>query len=151
LEIPHHAVLKGDIEDLVPPEQSWKFTLDARNASHDCRGMSGAPVLVDDAWVGVVLNTHADEKRVPLFGQMTACRSERIVRACEQADLPVRGGRYGVKPLPVDWKWPEEPFPGLVPLSEDHARMLHGRFRVLRRLLEYVQAPADRLLVVTGR
>lgn len=147
LKNPDNAVLNGQLEDVLEKSSEFKLKADA----DDSRGMSGAPVLVGEKWVGIVLSANAAADQRPLFGQIKARRSKEIIATCEAKDLPVRGGHYGVAPLPATWKWPNEPFPGLKPLSEAHARMLHGRFRVLRRLIDYVKQPAERLMIVTGR
>jgi WD40 repeat protein len=152
---PKPATLTGEVA-LLGSDPPPSVTLTATNATASCRGMSGGPVLVDDeirgtAWIGLVTDTHEGPQGAPVYGHLNITRSEPIVASCEDRQLTVCGGRYGVAPLPPHWKWPEVPFPGLVPLSRGHARMLHGRFGFLRCLLEYVTNPAERLVIVSGR
>lgn len=150
--IPDNGVLIGRIADVLPDRATFKLLV---HSSDNCRGMSGAPVLVDNQWVGIVLAAHLDRDGSLWGKQITACHADRIVRSCDGL-LPINGKHHVVEP-PKEFPWPPEddPFPGLKPLSEGHARMLHGRFQVLRKLLDMLLHPSreapKRLVIVAGR
>jgi WD40 repeat protein len=146
IDVPGAADLRGRVVNVHPTNTT--FAIQVPEANGPCNGMSGAPVLVDGKWVGIVLSANELANGQPAFSQLLARRAQEIVDACVREPLPVRGSRYGVPRL--TGPWPKDPFPGLVPLSDRYAGLLYGRFRVLWRLLDMVRNPSPRTIIVTG-
>lgn len=114
------------------------------------RGLSGAPVLVDGALVGVLRSSLLEQGR-NVGGTLYASTVQAIA---EQAPdlLPWPDPCAGLPGLPsrLTEALPNQPFRNLAPYGPEEAALLAGRCREIRALLGMIEGAGAPVLVVHG-
>lgn len=114
------------------------------------RGLSGAPVLVDGALVGV-LRASLLEKGRNVAGTLYACPARLAAQAAPDL-LPWPDPCAGLPGLPAERyaRLPAQPFRSLLPYGPEEAALLGGRCREIRALLGMIGGPGPPVLVIHG-
>lgn len=114
------------------------------------RGLSGAPVLVDGALVGVLRASLLKEGK-NVAGTLYACPSRLAAQAASDL-LPWPDPCAGLPGLPAAAyaRLPAQPFRSLLPYGPGEAALLAGRCREIRALLGLISGPGAPVLVIHG-
>ncbi len=114
------------------------------------RGLSGAPVLVGDALVGVMRSSLMKEGR-NVAGTLYACPAQLVAEVTRDL-LPWPDPCLGLPGLPARMfdALPREPYRNLAPYGLAEAALLAGRCREIRALLSLIEGPGAPVRVIHG-
>ena len=136
----HNAELDGTVAFQLFSEEA------AAGNGAPAKGLSGAPVIVDDAVVGLLRFALMDQQRQTVAGTLYACP---VVAVMERAGdlLPIPDPCHGLPGLPKR-PLPAEPFRYLQHFTERDAEIFFGRRREIRLLYDLLTSPDSPSLVL---
>ncbi|MFH0824754.1 MAG: serine protease, partial [Pseudomonadota bacterium] len=113
-------------------------------------GLSGAPVIVNGAVVGLLRSALTDAEGKSQAGALYACPVSQILLKCA-GFLPMPDPVWGLPGLPR-WDLPSEPFRYLSPYRKEEAELFFGRNDAVRRLYDTVMDPdTDPIILFYGQ
>ncbi len=140
----HNAELDGTIAFQLFSEEA------AAGNGAPAKGLSGAPVLVDDAVVGLLRFALMDQQRQTVAGTLYACPMMPIIDRAAGL-LPIPDPCHGLPGLPrLDL--PADPFRYLQRFTHEDAEVFFGRRREIRLLYDLLTSPdAPSLVLLYGQ
>ena len=135
----HSGSVENPLGDLqgIPAMQLFSWQAAAGNGSPVC-GLSGAPVIVNGAVVGL-LRYSLMQDGLNVAGTLYACPVSTIIERCAKV-LPLPDSCWGLPGLP--WRdLPQKPFRYLSWFTEDEAELFFGRRREIREFYDQLTAP----------
>lgn len=140
----HNAELDG-----APAFQLFSEEAAAGNGA-PAKGLSGAPVLIDNAVVGLLRFALMDQQRQTVAGTLYACPMIPIIERAA-GRLPIPDPCHGLPGLPR-LELPANPFRYLQRFTRDDAEVFFGRRREIRLLYDLLTSPdAPSLVLLYGQ